>query len=531
MKRRLQFVGSIGVPLGAVALAAVAFVLAIGLQQQLADATARVDQLEAAAEQIPELEAAFAHAAALEPRIRALEVAPTSLDAVHPTISAQAFRLVDASGNERAVLQMEEEGPTLRFMPESAPLPAAGLVLGWNQDGPSLRVFDVSGKSQVFIGVTDNGPELTVNGPGLPASQARATLKITPDGLPHLGMLDHEGRPRASLSLSSISGNGDGLLSFWDQDGDGRLLVGVVDDAPEVILADTSDVPRMRLGSYPSGPSFKLHDAGGDARAEFLLNNDGTVGIGLRDDKELRAAMTVAPNGPSLVFFDPEGQTRTSLKSNDAGSSLFLYDAQATFGASLGITSAGTGLSLADGDGNIRATMAVTDKGPAVGLTDAHGTVRSALALTDAGPVLEFADAQGTVRAHLSDTADATRLLLQDEQGSPAAALGVSDDGRVLALFDESGTVRTSAAFTPQGSGFELYDAQGTVRANLGFATDGPALSLNDESQTPRIFAGFYPTTQEAFIATFDAELNTIWISDPQTDPGSEPETTASTGV
>ena len=55
--------------------------------------------------------------------------------------------------------------------------------------------------------------------------------------------------------------------------------------------------------------------------------------------------------------------------------------------------------------------------------------------------MLEFADAQGTVRAHLSDTADATRLLLQDEQGSPAAALGVSDDGRVLALFDESGTV------------------------------------------------------------------------------------------
>ena len=255
MKRRLQFVGSIGVPLGAVALAAVAFVLAIGLQQ-LADATARVDQLEAAAEQIPELEAAFAHAAALEPRIRALEVAPTSLDAVHPQRPSlppcrrqrqRARCFADGRG-----------GPHVAVYAGIRPAPAAGLVLGWNQDGPSLRVFDVSGKSQVFIGVTDNGPELTVNGPGLPASQARATLKITPDGLPHLGMLDHEGRPRASLSLSSISGNGDGLLSFWDQDGDGRLLVGVVDDAPEVILADTSDVPRMRLGSYPSGPSFKL---------------------------------------------------------------------------------------------------------------------------------------------------------------------------------------------------------------------------------------------------------------------------------
>ena len=53
------------------------------------------------------------------------------------------------------------------------------------------------------------------------------------------------------------------------------------------------------------------------------------------------------------------------------------------------------------------------------------------------------------------------------------------------------------------------------MRANLGFATDGPALSLNDESQTPRIFAGFYRRK-----ATFDAELNTIWISDPR-DPSS----------
>ena len=82
MKRRLQLVGSIGVPLGAMALAAVALVLVTTLQQQLADATARVDQLEAVAARMPELqatsarvaeiEAATARAAALEPRVRAL---------------------------------------------------------------------------------------------------------------------------------------------------------------------------------------------------------------------------------------------------------------------------------------------------------------------------------------------------------------------------------------------------------------------------------------------------------------------------
>ena len=515
MKRRLQLVGSIGVPLGAIALAAVALVIMLGLQQQLADATGRVDQLEA-------------EAAALEPRVRALEDAPTSLDAVHPMLSAQGFRLVDASGNERAVLQMEEEGPALRFMPEAAPLPAAGLVLGWNQDGPSLRVFDVSGKSQVFVGVTDDGPELTVNGPGLPRSSARATLKLDSNGLPHLGMLDHEGRPRTTLALSSISGNGDGILGFSDEDGDGRLLVGVIDDSPEVILADASDLPRMRLSAYPSGPILRLHDAGGNARADFGLNNNGTVGIALRDDEEnQRAAMVVAPHETSLSFYGPQGHVRSVLKSNDSDSSLFLYDAQATFGASLGISGAGQSLALADGEGNIRATMVVSDDGSIMGFSDEMGAVRAALGLTEFGPTLEFADAQGTVRAHLSDMADATRLVLQDEQGIPRAALAISDDGELLGLFDESGTLRTSVGHTLEGSAFDIYDAQGTVRANLGFTSGSPALSLNDETQTPRVFAGFHPSTQEPFIATLDEDLNVIWRSDESPNSTSESEATA----
>ena len=471
MKRRLQLVGFVAVPLGAIAFAAVAFLLVVGLQQELADATARVDRLEAAA-------------AALEPRVLALEDASTSLDAVQPMLSAQRFRLVDDGGNERAVLQMEE-------------------------DGPSLRVLDVGGESQVFIGVTDTGPELTVNGPGLRASSARATLRLNANGLPHLELVDLEGRPRTALALSSVSGNGDGFLRFWDQDGDRRLLVGVRDDAPEVVLGDTEDIPRAKLSAGPTGPILRLHDAAGNARGDFGLTNLDQVGVILRgDEEEQRAAFLVNPYETSLSFFGPRGEVRSVLESDDEGSALFLYDAQDGFGMSLG----------------------VSDDGSVVGFSDETGAIRAALGFVGPGPSLEFADAEGTVRAHLSDTADATRLVLQDEQGIPRAALGISAEGEVLGLFDESGTVRTSVAHTPQGSAFEVYDARGTVRANLSFSQGSPGFSLNDSSQSPRIAAGFIRSTQEPFIATLDEDLGIIWRSDRPPNSESDSETTASDG-
>ncbi len=471
MKRRLQLVGFVAVPLGAIALAAVAFLLVVSLQQQLADATARVDRLEAAA-------------AALEPRVLALEDASTSLDAVQPMLSAQRFRLVDDSGQERAVLQLEEHGP-------------------------SLRVLDVSGESQVFIGVTDTGPELTVNGPGQTAKSARATLKLNANGLPHLEMVDLEGRPRTALALSSVSGNGDGFLRFWDQEGDRRLLVGVRDNAPEVVLADREDIARARLSAGPYGPSLKLHDATGSSRADFGLTDFGEVGIILRgDDEEQRAALLVDPFETSLSFFGPRGEVRSVLESDDEGSSLFLFDAHDSFSVSLG----------------------VSDDGSVMGFSDETGAIRAALGFVGPGPSLEFADAEGTVRAHLSDTADATRLVLQDEQGTPRTALGITDEGVVLGLFDESGTLRTSVGQTPEGSAFEIYDAQGTVRANLGLLQGSPALSLNDSSQTPRVFAGFVRSTKEPFIATLDEDLGVIWRSDRPPNSESDSETTASTG-
>ena len=493
MKRRLQLVGLVAVPLGAIAFAAVALVLVVGLQQQLADATVRVDRLEA-------------EAAALEPRVLGLEDAPTSLDAVQPVLSAQRFRLVDDSGLERAALQMEA-------------------------DGPSLRVFDAGGESQIFVGVTDTGPELTVNGPGLPASSARATLKLNANGLPHLDMVDLEGRSRTALALSSASGNGDGFLRFWDQDGDRRLLVGVRDDSPEVVLTDRDDVPRAKLSADRNGPILRFHDDAGNVRADIGLSRFGGPGIVLRgDDEEQLAAFFADRFETSLSFFGPRGQVRSVLKSNDEDSSLFLFDAQGTIGASLGITGAVRGVTVADGDGNLRATMAVSENDPTLAFADATGAVLAALGLTEFGPTLEFADVQGTVRAHLSHTAGGTNLILQDEQSKPAALLSVTDAGRVLGLFDESGTVRTSAGYTPEGSAFELYDAEGTVRAKLDFTTGGPALSLHDEARTTRVFAGFLPSTPEPFIATLDEDLNVIWRSDSSGDLPSESETTAGAG-
>ncbi|MCY3783930.1 MAG: hypothetical protein OXG79_09110 [Chloroflexi bacterium] len=297
MNRRLQLVGSIGVPLGAIALAAVALVVAMGLQQQLADATARVDNSRLSPRAFPnwrpsppaypEREGAATGAAALEPRVRALEDAPAaSLDAVHPMLSAQGSAW-------------------------------------WTPKAKSavLRMFDDRGTSQVFVGVTTDGPELTVKAPGPDTNDAGASLRITESGLPHLGMVDRAGRPRAALGLVSTSNDGGPGLVFLNSRETQRLAIGSGDAGPQVFLYDANKAPRIRLGYTTSGPTVALHNASDAERLSLELNEAG-AGIAINDVAgETRTGLVVTASGSSLVFLDAHGATRTNLGSDEAGRS------------------------------------------------------------------------------------------------------------------------------------------------------------------------------------------------------------------
>ena len=296
---------------------------------QLEGVSARVDQLEVAAGRMPELQATSARVAeieaaatALEPRVRALEDAPAaSLDAVHPMLSAQGFRLVDAAGEERAVLRMEGNGPSLRFMPPVAPGPATGLALGWNRDGPSLRMFDDRGNPLLLVGVTDDGPELTIRAPGPDANDAGASLRITENGLPHLGMVDRAGRPRAALGLASTNADG-----------------GV----------------RVRLSEWAEGPSLRLNHAQGVSGASLGVSETGSV-LGLHDESgNLRTAAAVTAQLAAFELYDAEGTVRAQLSDTADATRLVLQTAPDTLGALLAVTDGARLLGIFDESGTPR---------------------------------------------------------------------------------------------------------------------------------------------------------------------------------
>ena len=85
--------------------------------------------------------------------------------------------------------------PELRLVRRVSPAHAAALALGWTQRGPALRVLDAAGNAPVFVGVTDQGPALTLNAPG--DSGAGASLQVDAQGASTLALTDNDGLAQA----------------------------------------------------------------------------------------------------------------------------------------------------------------------------------------------------------------------------------------------------------------------------------------------------------------------------------------------
>jgi hypothetical protein len=81
---------------------------------------------------------------------------------------------------------------------------------------------------------------------------------------------------------------------------------------------------RQELGTPVSGQveeqvrarQFILMDENGKERASLVADRAGSVFLVLFDQNEKsRANLSVSPDGPSLVFYDPDGKARTILGS------------------------------------------------------------------------------------------------------------------------------------------------------------------------------------------------------------------------
>ena len=66
-----------------------------------------------------------------------------------PAIETEELRLVDGTGNVRAIMEMARTGPSLTMMHEDGTV-ALEVVL--SKDGPSIKLSDDSGETRIFIG-------------------------------------------------------------------------------------------------------------------------------------------------------------------------------------------------------------------------------------------------------------------------------------------------------------------------------------------------------------------------------------------
>jgi hypothetical protein len=75
-------------------------------------------------------------------------------------------------------------------------------------------------------------------------------------------------------------------------------------------------IPAETVENRVVAREFMLVDGEGRHRASLVADNAGSVFLTLLDeDSNLRAALSVMNRGPSLTFYDPDGQVRAVLGS------------------------------------------------------------------------------------------------------------------------------------------------------------------------------------------------------------------------
>jgi len=136
-------------------------------------------------------------------------------------VVAQEFRLIDATGNPRAVLGMSADGgPALIFRDKQGRNRAAISVA---EDQSSLALLDAEGHTRVRITLQDDGAA----GIALhdKKQKLRAALRLKADGTPNLSFNDSDGKSRAGIETQP---DGSPLLSLSNKDETGGAVMFVL---------------------------------------------------------------------------------------------------------------------------------------------------------------------------------------------------------------------------------------------------------------------------------------------------------------
>ena len=189
------------------------------------------------------------------------------------TLTAQRFALLDAEGNEKATLELDQKGNPMLLLRNAQ---ASALLTA---NGPSLLLRGPDGKTGAFVGIdTRNTSRLELCSQRLLDG---VRLTVHEDGSAGAYVLDVDGRERGALESYSKGG---AALNFRDARGKLRSNFGLDEAAiPSLILLDEDGARRAGMVLEQGGnPLVELADERGQARLHLTTRFDGSPRLEMR---------------------------------------------------------------------------------------------------------------------------------------------------------------------------------------------------------------------------------------------------------
>lgn len=208
-----------------------------------------------------------------------------------------------------------------------------------------LVVRDETGRESITLDTVGPGPTLVLTG-----KDGKGRVELGGGLLPHLRLMDAEGKARADLAVLADST----VLSLRDATENERVQMGIF-GFPYLSLWDGGKA-RIKLGVPANGlPELLLLDGAGNKRATLRLLADGNPLFSLEDAAgKAHARLAV----PGLGFHDAAGKLRTSLGLMGGSPSLALFDREERGRVHVGVVGATDKLTGTETEGG---TLAVSD--------------------------------------------------------------------------------------------------------------------------------------------------------------------------
>lgn len=215
-----------------------------------------------------------------------------------------------------------------------------------------------------------------------------------------------------------------------------------------------------------SAEGFRLYDADGKVRGEFVMGKEG----------------------PLLRLLDVEGRPQAAL-SGGKQTALTLFDAAGNARASTAVSPQEVGLSLFDEKGMPQAKVGVVGMRSALDLFE-QGKHRVAVGVADGDAAAALLSAEGVPQALMSAGKDSTgkntaAYALRDPKGNPQFVVTARKEGTMVSLFDisEGASVsRLTITANEAGTGYFIKDDKGKVRVQLQMSEGKPQFGLFDEN-------------------------------------------------